>query len=325
MNKKICLIKNKSGLNAGDHLYSEKTEMLFNSFKNINVVKEIDRADSKEIYIDANNNWENFSTAGGPLIKKNFEKEIYNLNHLNKNIVLFGCGLKSNLMPKQNLNLGRTTIAFLQKCKIFTRDIATKRFLNSIGVESEVSGCSVWFNGGNTVKKFENKNIKKINISFHIIPREIDFDLVDYLLEIFPDAEITATFNCGFHHPQRPSFEELIKYCNGKNIKAISCKSDHEKLENIISSSDLQIGTRVHSHLCAISKGIRSLLVQVDMRGVGQSESLSLKNDFFINKFSKDNMVKSIEKLMDDDFKDTIDIIEERYNYLNNNFHKFLK
>ena len=328
--KKLFLIKNTKGNNAGDGLYTNKTKLLFEKF-GVSILHSCDVRDdmskfSKEIY-----NCKNISTSGGPLIYSGFHKTLYSFNKINYNKInpiFFGCGLKSRRQEASSVILDKNTRSLFLKGTVFCRDIVSYEYMKRINLKPKYSGCSTWFNGGNLVSNFKT-DFDKICISFDINPTFIDQKLLNNIIEMFPNSKIKCIFNCGFNNEEgslRKSFSDFLRYCKSRGIEYESCRSNFNKLESIISESDLHIGMRVHAHLCAISKGIKSVLIQVYLRGVGQTKSLMTeKTDFHIRDFSSKLLENKIENSLNSDYNNTIKVINERYDYLKNNFVDFLE
>jgi hypothetical protein len=330
MSKKLFLIKNIDSNNAGDGLYSEKSELLFKKL-GIDILYSCDIRDDMSKFSEKIYNCKNISTSGGPLIYNDFYKNLYSFNKINvdkTNPIFFGCGLRSRIQSSNRIVLKNETIDILSKGTIFCRDIISYDYIKNLNLSPQYSGCSTWFNGGDLVVKFK-KAFDNICLSFDTNPTHIDMELVDRVIRMFPKSKIKCIFNCGFNDEKesvRRSFGDFLKYCQSKGISCESCKSNFKKLESIISESDLHIGMRVHAHLCAISKGIKSVLIQVDLRGVGQTKSLMTeKTDFHIESFSQKLLQKKVEKALGSDYNSVIKIINERYNYLKNNFINFLE
>jgi polysaccharide pyruvyl transferase WcaK-like protein len=330
MTKKIFLIKNEKGNNSGDGLYTSKTKMLFKKL-GVEIFESCDVRDDLSIYLEKIYENKNISTSGGPLIYDDFYKNLYSIDKINlsrSNMLLFGCGLPSGLKESSRFKLNEGTKDVFLKSKVFCRDIISYKYMKHNNLSPYYSGCSTWFNGGDIVSYFKEKS-DKICLSFWTNPTAVDKKMVKAVMKTFPNSEIKCIFNCGFNdetNSKRRSFSNFLKFCKSKGISCYSCKSSHKDLEDHISKSDMHIGMRLHAHLYAISKGIKSVLVQVDLRGVGQTKSLATENtDLNIKNFSDRLLIEKIKNSLNSDYTDTIKAIEERYSFLKNNFVNFLE
>ena len=74
---------------------------------------------------------------------------------------------------------------------------------------------------------------------------------------------------------------------------------------------DFHVGTRVHNHLLSLSLGIKSLLITIDQRGVGQIESYG--SGFDIKNTELHKLEKNIDNALNSDFQVVVDKITNQF------------
>ena len=308
--KSVTLLS-RAKLNSGDHLITYSTKGLLEFF-NFNIKQIIPQGWSRlsKDQVEIANHSDYVVIPGGPCIQNNFKPNIYPLNNITSKILIFGSGLNGSKSQTFNDN----TQSFLKECIIYTRGSDTHDLLNHNNINSTFSGCSVWFNSGNVVKKFNhNQDIKNIIFSLSRTTTQQELNLLLETSKYFSNANITCIFNHGYE----PSCNKAKIYIENLKIKHISTASNAAKLIDIHKNSDLHIGTRVHSHLLSLSLGIKSILLPIDVRGIEQSLSTgSSKHDF--QKLNISNAKNKFDNLIKDDFSHIVNTINSKFNQLKN-------
>lgn len=301
----------RAKLNSGDHLITYSTKGLLEFFNfNINQIIPAGWSRLSKDQIEMLNESDYTVVPGGPCIQNNFNPNMYPLGDTNNKIIIFGSGLNGNVKEKFN----EKTVSFLKKCTIYTRGKNTKELLDFNNINSTFSGCSVWFNSGNVVTKFNhNQDIKNIIFSLSRNTTTQELSLLSKVNEHFKGINITCIFNHGYE----PSSNKAKNYAENLGIEHISTESCPLKLIGAHKSSDFHIGTRVHSHLLSLSLGIKSILLPIDIRGIEQSRSInSSQHDF--SKLSPSNFEEKINNAINNDFSHITETINLKFNELKN-------
>jgi polysaccharide pyruvyl transferase WcaK-like protein len=102
--------------------------------------------------------------------------------------------------------------------------------------------------------------------------KEQAIDMVDMLVEEFPDA----TLHCSFHSKLTEHEEEIRTTAKSRGFKIVNAANDLSAID-FYSDADLHVGYRVHGHVAFLRKRRPSLLLSEDGRGIGFSESLGHK------------------------------------------------
>ena len=308
--KSVTLLS-RAKLNSGDHLitHSAKGLLDFFDFKIKQLVPHGWSPLNKD-QIEIANESDYTIVPGGPCIQNNFNPNIYPLSKIKSKIVIFGSGLNGNVKEKFNTQ----TISFFEKCIIYTRGKKTKELLDFNNINSTFSGCSVWFNSGNVVTKFNhNQDIKNIIFSLSRNTTSQELSLLSNVNEYFKGSNITCIFNHGYESAS----SKAKNYIDNLGIKHISTASCPLKLIDIHKNSDFHIGTRVHSHLLSLSLGIKSILLPIDIRGVEQSTSINSSQHDFL-KLNLSNFEEKINGAIKNDFSHITETINLKFNELKN-------
>jgi len=308
--KSVTLLS-RAKLNSGDHLITHSTKGLLEFF-NFNIEQVVPQGWSplSKQQVAIANESEYVVIPGGPCIQNNFKPNIYPLNNIKSKILIFGSGLNGSALA----NFNDKTKSFLSECIIYTRGLDTYNLLKHNNIYSTFSGCSVWFNSGNVVTKFNhNQDIKNIIFSLSRNTTSQELNLLSNVNKYFKGSNITCIFNHGYE----PSSNKAKNYVENLGIKHISTESCPLKLIDIHKSSDFHIGTRVHSHLLSLSLGIKSILLPIDIRGIEQSRSInSSQHDF--SKLNPSNFEEKINNAIKNDFSHIIETINLKFNELKN-------
>lgn len=257
--------------------------------------------------VDLNNNLEEINScdvlvlAGGPLYFRDAYPRIIplvdNLEKIKIKIVTIGCGLSAlddsidaiytefKLDAKMEQLLRR-----IEKDQgyLSCRDWKTIETLRNCGFKKTLmTGCPAWYDL-KSMKDLENKKynlkaVKKIYISdpAYIENLTIVMDLVKYLKEVYPTAEIAIIFHRGIGADKYTQKKVAKKYCKLKEkldskVEFIDISYGKDGFQ-YYDQCDLHIGFRVHAHIYNISKGNLSILIEEDFRGGSINDTLGFE------------------------------------------------
>jgi polysaccharide pyruvyl transferase WcaK-like protein len=319
--KKVYLV-GRALLNSGDHLIYESTKNLLRhygydiTYENKNGNKPIN--DEELILI---NKCDYLIITGGPCITRGIYGSIYplrkNLTDIKSKIILFGVG-RGN--PKLNLN--NADINFLKRCIIFTRDVNTQLSLNDNGIKSGVSGCSVWYNSGDVVKEMKHFNKNKVLFSTSIFPDKYnDILYLKIMINNIGKENIIVSVNHGINHDGFIN-SKIRHFLDLENIFYVDTNSNCKLMRELTEKVDYHVGFRLHNHLLALSFGVKSFVINIDNRGVDMCNFLG--NKYGMNYADILDFENNLSAALNSDYIDVINIINTKYNYVNDIFRKQL-
>ena len=316
--KKSVYLLGRCLKNSGDHLITYSTQKLLEHFNfNIKYINKKGFELLSDIDLKKVNECDYLIISGGPCICDKIYKKIYplrnDLSEIKAKIIIFGGG--KNGCDKGHYN---SQDMFFKKSLIYTRDNDTKNLLNENNIKSELSGCSVWYNSGNIVQKFE-ENIRTILFSCSARPYHFnDIIALKIIKKKFKNIKIIVCINHGFTSHIKKS-NELMNYIKNEKIELVDLSKSYLKMKNITKNIDMHIGYRVHSHLLSLSMGKKSILINIDNRGEMMSNTLGKNYSINNNELNKLNNI--IEFSIKSDYNDVIKIINENYNKIKDIFN----
>ena len=172
------------------------------------------------------------------------------------------------------------------------RDWKVFQMLAQNGLDNIIlSGCPAWFDwSGKVIRRskpnpcrivMSNPGKTKDEGSNSWKLRQVE-QLTAEIRRRFPDADLAMTFNDGFDTKHSaPFIEKLMAFCRAEGIEMLDLSLDSAKFR-LLDEYDLHIGFRVHTHIYCLSMGIRTLLIEEDIRGLGMNLTLgfpSLKSN----------------------------------------------
>ncbi len=308
--------------NGGDHLIAKKMVELLGKLSPENEVVLNDG--SKDIDLDYIHSFDRLVIGGGPV----FENRIFNFDaypvlktilNVNIPIYIFGAGWFGQTGAEETiLNYKFNEDALKVFNKVISsggflggRDYLTTRVLKNNGFDCVMTGCPVWYDydflGSVDINQNVNKEIKKIIISDPGITKEAyeqemkskqTIELIDFVINKFPTAEIMFTFNNGIFTKYSTNCNVKIRdYLDTKNIQYFDLANSWEGFK-IYDNCDLHIGYRVHSHIYALSRRIPSVLVEEDARGYGVNHAFGLENlpSYDVEEMKKENAKQNLKE-----------------------------
>lgn len=216
------------------------------------------------------------------------------------------------------------------------RDFLTQNVLGRSGFyNSLMTGCPVWYMNINNQTNM-NAQLKKIVISDMGITKDSALNekklgqlkaLLNYIKSRFEKIEILFTFNNGIDTIYSSEFNcQVVSVLKEIGIRYKDISNSSEGF-GIYDDADFHVGYRLHSHLYCLSKGIPSVLVSEDARGLGTCETFGetklyaniSQNNIYIG---NPNLIKEIDgeinrilQNKDCEMKRINKIILHHYNY----------
>lgn len=311
--------------NAGDFLIENRClQLVQDSYPEANVTVFLRKNISKDIERINKANVAIFT--GGPIyqsdISSNFPVDV--ANKIKPKTVIIGGGSWLNTNCKSlvyDYKFSTNTYKLFKRIDndggLGCRDLFAYKVLKNNGFVSPImTGCPAWYDLRyvNCTRLINSrKKIKKICVSDPADPsnRYLLLELVNYLYEKYPDAEIKVIFHRGIIEDLSSGLQNA---CPNVSIQDISHNLHGFDLYD---GCDLHIGFRVHAHIYNLSQRQRTLLIEEDSRGAGVNEALGLPsitayNDEFvtgnriINKYGamvkgrkNRNLIKEIDVYLD--------------------------
>lgn len=169
--------------------------------------------------------------------------------------------------------------------QIASRDWCVDSILRNNHIRKIImTGCPAWYDLEMMSEKSNLKNlsidisIKKIAISNQGLTKnpannsaklEQIEQVIILLKKMFPEAEMILTFNDGYITKYSKDFNIALKnWAILQQVKCVDLSNDSEKF-HLLDDVDLHVGYRVHTHIYCVSKRIRSILIEEDIRGFG--------------------------------------------------------
>lgn len=230
---------------------------------------------------------------GGPFFKSNvpFGNRFFDrMAQLRPPLVLLAGGWKAPIGDAEDLegfHFDSKSVNFLKeisaKYPISVRDVLTEEILRRHGIENvEMTGCVVMYDASHLHKRFlPPERISRVVFSPAQLPKlhSQSVYLAGALRQLFPHAEIVASFNRGIEPDSHTSSKEsrslkrMVKKFQGLGI-AIKDVAYGAQGADFYRGTDLHVGYRVHSHLKFLSLRKPSYLLYEDCRGLGVDVSL---------------------------------------------------
>lgn len=326
--------------NVGDHLIGHRARALLKEFVDSEIIN-INRKNIGDAEYDIMNKADAVILCGGPAYQKAIYPQIYpiELERINVPIIPMGLGWKSQL------NQTPASFKFTESSKDFikaihgkiehssVRDVLTKQVINNNGIENVLmTGCPAWYDLEYFDKSYEfSREFKQIVVSMPAKYHEQVPILLRYLKSRFPDAKRLITFHHGFW--TRLTTSGLYSFFNFAKMAVIGKRYGYSivdlsgnigKLSVYDAENSLHVGYRVHAHLYCLSHKTDSILINEDVRGHGQAESLNLESFDASDK----QITEKLDKFFDKHYKTKGEEIKLALSTIKDTFpvmEKFLK
>jgi polysaccharide pyruvyl transferase WcaK-like protein len=311
--------------NAGDHLIGLRAKALLEKFVDGEVVN-IDR--KQPIDYEFLNTAKAVVLTGGPALQPGIHPGVYDLDleKINVPVIGFGLGWKASLGKKPaEFEFSQSSLVFLEKLKasmFSVRDQQSFELLESLGFQKlSMTGCPAWYD----LEKIDDEftlpsSINHVVLSTPAVPNKQLLKIAKLISKKYPKAKKTLMFQAGFESTHSKKSSEYTKQLKRVSLRlklsgweSVSTESDPKKMMEVLSSADLHIGYRVHSHLFMLSQRKVSVLIAEDARGESQNTTLGLQN------LTRDSSIEDINEyvsLIVDDPKSlqpTIKLMQESF------------
>jgi hypothetical protein len=275
--------------NAGDYLIGHRARTLLGNHLEHEIVDLNRKSLTPESYKLLNSASAVLLT-GGPAYQDSIYPGVYNLDltKLEVPVLAYGLGWKGKLgQTPESFSFKPEAAGFVKQIhqtELYSsaRDHLTVEVLNRLGVQNvAMTGCPAWYDESKLDVDYSFSPVKRLMFSMPAVPQESVLPLLKALAKRFPKAEKLIAFNAGYKSTRSKNNAEYTRW-NYLTIakaallgfKPVSFESDFDKFQTTMSSLDLHIGYRVHSHIFCLSQRITSMLIAEDSRGVGQLQAM---------------------------------------------------
>jgi len=280
--------------NVGDHLIGHRARILLKKYVDSEIVN-INRNHIGDYEYRIMNEADAVILCGGPAYQESIYPKVYplNLDRIKRPVIPMGLGWKSGLdQSPEKFDFTPEAKKFVQSVHSnislsSVRDILTEQVIRNNGIDNVLmTGCPAWYDPEYFDKDYKFiKEIKQVNVSMPAKYHPQIPLLLSYLKTKFPDAKYIATFHHGFwtqiSRTGLWSSVNFLKMAFIAILKLYSIKDlskEIDKLSIYDEPQSLHIGYRVHAHLYCLSHKKDSVLINEDVRGRGQAESLNLRS-----------------------------------------------
>lgn len=171
------------------------------------------------------------------------------------------------------------TVQFLQRLSnqteldgFTTRDVYTKNILERHGFNARLVGDLGWYHDD-----YLGSDMRVPDSIDHVVmttPHNSHYveqaeDVMDMLVEEFPDATIT----CSFHSRLSDSDRRLRAMAKERGFEVVLASHDTQNIE-FYDDCDLHVGYRLHGHISFLRRRLPSVLIGEDGRGNGFNATL---------------------------------------------------
>jgi hypothetical protein len=285
--------------NAGDFLITERAEALLKAFRPDRTLRRLPGWEPLEPHLDEVNASKALIILGGPGLQKDLYPKVYkltaDLSRISVPIILMGSGWKAfpgDPVTQQQFRFSEPSLAALQKMSasseyLSCRDVLSVRALRAAGITNALmTGCPVWYDlkqiGQPMRLPSEVKHLifTPAQLSFY---REPSLAVARQIREVFPKARLVCSFHRGIAQQDAWLTEEerannlvIAQAAEALGYEVVDV-SGSANADEEYGTCDLHVGFRLHAHLCTLSKRVPSVLLHEDGRGIGASQTLSVR------------------------------------------------
>jgi hypothetical protein len=282
--------------NIGDFLILEKAKRLLERYRPEHKLVTLQGWKPLDDHLSEINAASALIFCGGPNINKTFYPEVYplteNMEDIKVPMYLLGGGwneIPGTPNQKNSYTFTQKSRRVLESCvAISCRDNQTIEVIEHNGLKGIMTGCPVWYNLDYINEKFQpRRTISKIVYStpaFDTMPRLYDkqcVEVMDVLVETFPDAEVYCSFHRGLKADEFTAPEEELRLrvvqdaAIKRGFKIVDASYDISKID-FYEECDLHVGYRLHGHIDFLSMRKPSILLNIDARGKGFGDTVGL-------------------------------------------------
>lgn len=276
--------------NAGDHLIGFRARELLRKYVDDDI-QVVDRKSVTDQTYDLFNRARVVLLCGGPAWQREVYPKVYPIDRerIAAPLVPMGLGWKAPVgKAPETFKFQPPAQAFVEAVHAAipcssARDPVTVAMLNHAGVSNvSMTGCPAWY----ALESFEQRyvysdQVRNLVLSMPAIMQPGVRELMEWLTLRFPKARRTAAF----HHGILPNtssagrktgaeFARFSAVAAGKGWRIKGLAGSLPRMRALYDAADFHIGYRVHAHLYCLSRRTPSLLINEDIRGVGQARAL---------------------------------------------------
>jgi hypothetical protein len=274
--------------NAGDYLIGDRARKLLAANTDAKIV-DLNRRAIRDHHYEVLSSARAVLLTGGPAYRSNIYPNIYklDLSRVQAPVLAYGLGWRGELgQLAKDFRFEPAAADFVESIhankNLFSsaRDHLTVEMLNAQGIKNvAMTGCPTWYDYDYLWHDYEfNPNVKKLVFSMPAQIQPMVPHLIADLSKRFPKAKKYLSFQAGYqfdHAKEKRDWHiRMLAKAIAAGFRPVSFESNFEKFEKVMSSIDLHVGYRVHSHIFSVSQRKTSLLIAEDSRGIGQVEAL---------------------------------------------------
>jgi hypothetical protein len=285
--------------NAGDFLITERAEALLTAIRPDRTLRRLPGWEPLEPHLDEVNASKAVIILGGPGLQQNLHPKVYKLttdiDKIRVPIILMGSGWKAfpgDSVSQRRFSFSDQSLKVLRKMSasaeyLSCRDVLSVRILKAAGIPNALmTGCPVWYDLEQLGKPMRlPSEVKHIiftpaQLSFY---REPSLDVARQIRDLFPQARLVCSFHRGIAQQdawlsdeERQNNLAIAQAAEAMGYEVVDV-SGSANADEEYGKCDLHVGFRLHAHLCTLSKRVPSVLLHEDGRGIGASQTLSVR------------------------------------------------
>jgi len=291
-------------VSSGDALIVDRGINLLKHYYPDEEVLKLDRWKPIDDHMDKVNQSRALILLGGPAFERNIYPGIYPLvTDLNRiKVPILAMGLGASLLPYNETTVRQFRFTASSKPlldrlvhdsrSVGIRDYITKRILVQNGItNADVIGCPAWYNLDTLGKPVKAAKIDKIAFApgvRHLYYKSRSSfiqqcEVMKFLRDFFPNVHKYAVFQDSMekddYKPMRMRQIQwkLAQEAERLGYEVVDCTYNLTNMIGTCQKIDLLVSYRVHSHICMLSMGKPSMLIDEDSRGYGMNDFAGLK------------------------------------------------
>jgi hypothetical protein len=296
--------------NAGDHVIGRRAHALLARHVDDDI-QTIDRRAITDDSYDLMNKARAVLLTGGPAYQRTIHPGIYplDLDRIRVPVVPYGLGWKARTdASTASFEFTPESLEFVRRIHSDTtiqssaRCYHTAELLHHSGVDNVLmTGCPVWYDEERLEQRYEfPTQIRRLVITLPAKPRGDTVALARHLARRFPKAEKFLAYQAGYRTASRivtAKRQAEMLATRRFGFTPVSWQGDADAMMSFLSSVDLHVGYRVHSHLYSLSQRITSVLFAEDSRAVGQAEATGGRA--ILESASKRDKIAEVDRVLD--------------------------
>jgi hypothetical protein len=313
--------------NAGDHVIGRQAHALLARHVDDDI-QSIDRRAITDDSYDLMNRARVVLLTGGPAYQRAIHPNIYpiDLDRLRVPVVPYGLGWKARVdADPATFEFTPESIEFVRRIHADPAMLSSARCHQTVellahnGVDNVLmTGCPVWYDEARLEETYQfPSQIRRLVITAPAKPHGDTFAIARHLARRFPNAERYLAFQAGYRAQSRLVTARryaAIAATKRLGYEPVSFQGDADAMMGFLSSMDLHVGYRVHSHLYSLSQRITSVLFAEDSRAVGQAAATG--GQAVLSTASTSEKLAAIDRTLDSkgaDVARAVDHIHETY------------